>query len=142
MNQRPIVFLVLALACIAIAFIINFIPVQWQGNPSNYISIKEVKAIHVIREGKSYTLDAKQQKQVINILNRAVPTGAGYLSTVREPVGFSQLVIHRFDASDIDIKPIAYVDQNLDFFAPQWYKEGNLTEMSNGKLKKILESAK
>ena len=135
MNQRPIVFLSLALVCIAIAFILNLMPSDWGGSNDKYINRKEVRGIDLIRDGKTYTLNLEQETKVVDILNDAIPAGAGYLSTAKVEPDFTKLVIHRFNLSDIEIQPVAYVDENLDFSAPEWYKEGTLTEVSNGKLK-------
>lgn len=110
------------------------------GEPPNqaYLKYNDVRGMAVSRNQLLYTLNFQQQNSIIEILNKAIPIDE-IKSGQRQPPNIQEMVVYQFQgAPDITLTPIAYVDQNLVFSAPQWQHNGYLMELSEGDLQKLL----
>ncbi len=110
------------------------------GEPSNqvYLKYNDVRGMAVSRNQLLYTLNFQQQNSVIDILNKALPIDE-IKSGQRQQPNIQQMIIYQFQGKpDIVLTPIAYVDRNLIFSAPQWQHNGYLMELSEGDLQTLL----
>lgn len=106
-----------------------------------YLKHNHVRGMAVKANQLLYTLNFKQQNQVIDILNRSVRV-VGVKPGKRQKPDIENIVIYQFDGKpDLIVNPIAYVDKNLVFSVPEWEKEGYLMELSEGSLHNLLSSS-
>lgn len=125
--------------------------------PSRYISPNDVRGIAVEHYHKLYTLNFAQQNELINILNHAIPVGKELVDSrkvnIPHPPEIDKIIIYRFNASDIEIVPVAYVSKttsvmknpeadktSLVFSVPEWNPNGFLEESTSDELNKLLFS--
>jgi len=107
-------------------------------DPQTYLKYNDVRGMAVGHNQLLYTLNFKQQNTVVDILNRAVRV-VGVKPGKRQKPNIDQIIVYQFDNKpDITITPIAYVDSNLVFTAPEWNGDGYLMEISNGSLQQLL----
>jgi hypothetical protein len=121
-------------------FALNIIPYLTQNSLSTYIRQDAVLGMAIQHDGLLYTLNFDQQKEVIDILNRALPVDKYRSEPSDRPLDFEKIVIYRFDGSQIDIKPLAWVRDNLVFSAPDW-SIPPLKEVSKARLFEILQNS-
>ncbi|KIC72792.1 MULTISPECIES: hypothetical protein [Candidatus Protochlamydia] len=140
MTNKTLVYLTfLVLIGMAILFALNMTSLL-SGQPDNqtYLKYNQVRGIAVSHNKKLYTLNFKQQNDLIEILNRAVRV-VGVKPGKRQRPNIDQIIIYQFkDQPDIVITPIAYVDNNLVFSAPSWNKDTYLMEISDGRLLQLI----
>lgn len=140
MNNRTVLFMTLAvLAGMAILFAINLQGILGGKAPSQpYLQYNDVRGIAVKHDGKLYTLNFDQQKQLIEMLNQSDKVerlGEGS----REAVNFEEIIIYRFESKpDWVVTPITYINNNLFYSMPEWNSKGYLMDVSEGKLKKLI----
>jgi len=143
MNYRTLVVLTtLVILGIALLFAINFANLLRGEVPNQtYLRYNQVRGIAVSREQLLYTLNFQQQKQVIDSLNTAVAI-TDIRQVKRDPPDFEKIVIYQFEGEpDIIIKPLAYVDGDLIFSAPQWQPPKDyLMELSAWNLRNLLST--
>ncbi|MBS4163969.1 Uncharacterized protein PRO82_001278 [Candidatus Protochlamydia amoebophila] len=140
MTNKTLVYLTfLVLIGMAILFALNMTSLL-SGQPDNqtYLKYNQVKGIAVSHNKKLYTLNFKQQNDLIEILNRAVRV-VGVKPGKRQRPNIDQIIIYQFkDQPDIVITPIAYVDNNLVFSVPSWNKDTYLMDISDGRLLQLI----
>lgn len=106
--------------------------------PETYLKYNEVRGMEVGYQGLMYTLNFKQQNEIIEILNRSVKI-VGLKPGKREKPSIQKIIVYQFDNQpNLEILPIAYIDKNLVFSVPQWSPDGYLMEMSDGYLHQLL----
>jgi hypothetical protein len=108
-----------------------------QFSSQTYLKHNDVRGIAVKHHDLLYTLNFRQQNDVIDFFNRSVqiremPTGN------RIEIPIQQIIIYLFNATDVVLTPIAYLDNNLLYSAPQWNADGYLLDLSDGALKDLL----
>ncbi len=136
MPKRSLFFLLLGLGCIGLAMLLNLVAVLWPKNPSTFISAENVRGMAIEHHGLLYTLNYEQQNQTLDILNLAKPFHEE--SIPRQDLDFEKIVIYRFHGDDIEIKPIAWLNQELAFSSPSWNGGTVLQEKSSGLLQTLL----
>ena len=138
-NRTLISFTALVILGMAILLGLNMNQIlTGQPESQTYLNYNEVRGMAISHHQLLYTLNFTQQNKVIGLLNKAVRI-AELKATERQPPDFDHLVIYQFNHKpDLIIKPIAYVDQNLIFSVPEWYKDGYLMELSEGDLQQLL----
>jgi hypothetical protein len=140
MTNKTLVYLTfLVLIGIGILFALNMTSLlTGQPDNQNYLQYNKVRGIAVSHNKLLYTLNFKQQKDVIDILNRAVRV-VGVKPGKRQKPNIDKIIIYQFkEKSDVTITPIAYVNKNLVFSAPGWDEETYLMEISDGRLFQLL----
>jgi hypothetical protein len=140
MTNRTLLYLtLLVIFGMAILFAINMTSIlTGQPESQTYLQYNNVRGMAVAHNQLLYTLNFKQQNQVIDILNRAVRV-VGVKPGKRQKPTIEKIVVYQFDNKpDLIINPIAYVDQNLVFSIPQLEKDNYLMELSEGDLQQLL----
>jgi hypothetical protein len=138
-NRTLVVLTVLVIAGMLVLFGLNVTNIL-TGQPPNqkYLKYNDIQGMAIGRNRVLYTLNFQQQNQVIEILNSAVPI-TEIKSGKRNPPNIDKLVIYPLQGKpEIVLTPIAYVDNNLIFSAPDWVAHGYLMELSDGDLKNLL----
>lgn len=110
------------------------------GHPPNqtYLQYNNVRGMAASHNQMLYTLNFQQQNKIIDILNSAVPI-VDIEPGDRQPPNIEKLIVYQFEGKpDIILKPIAYIDQDLIFSAPEWNPNGYMMELSEGDLHKLL----
>lgn len=134
---------ILIITCILASFVIlalNIIPTITNQSVSTYINLYDISGMAVRHEGRLFTLNFDQQKNAIDILNRAIPMGKAEAQEHDPKLEINEIVIYKFQGEPIIIKPIAWVDNSLYFQAPAW-SSTNLMEVSKGQLHEILNTS-
>lgn len=138
-NRTLVVFTVLMIVGMLVLFGLNVSDIL-TGQPPNqtYLKYNDVQGIAVSNNQLLYTLNFQEQNQVIEILNAAVPINE-IKAGKRMPANIEKIVIYPFTGkTEIVLTPIAYVDNNLIFVAPDWVPHGYLMELSDGTLKNLI----
>lgn len=103
-----------------------------------YIEYNKVRGIAVEHKEKLYTLNFKQQNDLIYILNNSIHV-LGVKPDKREKPQISKIIVYQFEGKpDLLITPVAYINQNLVYSAPSWSADGYLMEVSEGELQRLL----
>lgn len=120
--------------------------------PSRYISPNAVRGIAVEHNKLLYTLNFAQQGEMIDLFNRSIPVSPQEVQPQKtdQPLEVTRIIIYRFNAPDIEIRPIAYVNKttsltkpettatNLVFEVPEWNPKGFLEEAVPDEFHKLL----
>lgn len=140
MNQRILYWLTaLVIVGMLILLSINLTSIL-KGEPDNqtYLKFNNVRGMAVGYQKLLYTLNFKQQNAVINILNRAVQI-VNFKQEESQKPDIDKIIVYQFAGQpEITIQPIAYVNQNLVFSAPDWEPNQYFMELSSGNLKQLL----
>ena len=142
MKNRTLVFLTsfVILGMLALLALNMKSILMGQALNQTYLKYNHVRGMAVKANQLLYTLNFKQQNQVIDILNRSVRV-VGVKPGKRQRPEIENIVIYQFDGKpDLVINPIAYVDKNLVFTVPEWEQEGYLMELSGGNLQNLLST--
>jgi hypothetical protein len=138
MNNRSLIYMTgIVIVGVAILLGINlFYTFRGTLTEEVYLGYNSIRGSAIEHQGKLYTLNFDQQKALIEAINRSVriadlPKGG------KKP-DFTKIVIYRFNAPDVMITPIAFVDGNLVYSAPQLIAPDYLMELSRGQLEKLL----
>lgn len=140
MSPRTITALiVLFFVATGVLFFLNFMEIYAVKADEKYIAFNDIRGMAIFHSDKPYTLNFEQQTESVRYLNEAKTVDKMEISPNTSPLNISRIVIYRFGKQmDIDITPIAYLNDELVFSAPLWEKEKYLKENSRGKLKKLL----
>lgn len=124
--------------------------------PPKYISPNDVRGIAVEHNKLLYTLNFEQQHALIDIFNRAIPVTKADVEprkiALKDPPQIQKIIIYRFNAPDIEITPVAYVDKsssimknddhmehgNMVYSAPLWNPNGFLEEAASDEMHQLL----
>ncbi len=123
--------------------------------PAKYISPNDVRGMAVEHDHVLYTLNFAQQNTLIDIFNRTIPVSPEVVetrkTTMKQSSGVQKIIIYRFNAPDIEIRPVAYVkksssamtqtDQghgNIVFSVPEWNRDGLLEEAASDETHNLL----
>ncbi|WP_068468089.1 hypothetical protein [Candidatus Protochlamydia phocaeensis] len=140
MTNRTLIYLtILVLVSMGVLFTLNMTAIL-TGKPEEetYLKYNQVRGMAVGHHKLLYTLNFKQQNDVIDILNRSVRV-MGVKPGKRQKPNIEKIVIYQFnDQPELVLTPIAYIDGNLVFSVPQWNSDGYLMEVSNGRLQQLL----
>ncbi len=138
MNIRALLYLAITSSLLTLMFLgISTTATSSSVSNTLYLDYNHVRG-SAIEHGLNYTLNFEQQNALITYLNEA---DAFSLQISEAPPPFTKLYIYRFNAPDIVITPLAYLDNNLLFSSPEWNNGAPLLEKSQGKLKFLLENA-
>lgn len=139
MNNRTLIYMTgVVIVCVAILIGINlFYTFQGTFPKDVLLDYNSIRGSAIEHGGKLYTLNFEQQKALIEAINAS--TRIAELPTGGKKPSFTKIVVYRFDdAPDVVITPIAFVDGNLVYSAPQLITPDYLMELSRGQLEKIL----
>jgi hypothetical protein len=120
--------------------ILPFLQMQQQPINEKYLSYNGVRGMAIAHRQKLYTLNFDQQNEMIGFLNASIPTAKTALGSNNQKPDFDKIVIYRFNASDIELVPVAYQDGSLIFSAPEWNPDGYMKD-EKGAIKSLSESA-
>lgn len=124
---------------------------------AKYISSSEVRGMAVQHNQLLYTLNFEQQNTVVDIFNRAIPVSKevaeGRMKSLKDNPEIQKIIIYRFNAPDIEVKPIGLVyktlsqgapdsieNQSLVFSVPEWNPNGLMEEVASDKLWQFLSN--
>jgi hypothetical protein len=143
MSSRSIFYMTFAvLAGFAVILAMNVAKAFKEFAP-RYLSPNDVRGMAIEHNNLLYTLNFEQQNAVLQILNQSVPIGPQISPKEESPLkpAFERLVIYRFQAPDIEIRPVAYArivtafggegptqQDLLVFSAPIWNRTGLMQE--------------
>lgn len=130
-----------ALLAALLLLAINLVPVFSMPAKQTYISLNNVRGSAVIYQQKPFTLNFRQQNELIDILNRAVFVKKSDYLNSKKDFNFDKIVIYPFIGDAIEIQPIDYSESNLIFSAPAWNQEFYMMELSAGSLQEIINSS-
>ncbi|MDB2613664.1 hypothetical protein N9Y92_00720 [Chlamydiales bacterium] len=119
---------------------LNVIPLVWDANPPTFIRHDMIRDMAIKHNDILFTLNFDQSKRITDIFNRAITVHKVQPTTEDAPLDFEEIVIYRFNNPAIVITPIAWVDKNLVFKAPEW-SDGYLMETSKDELYEILSNS-
>lgn len=142
MSNRTLIYLTgLVIVGMMVLLAINMGSIlTGQPKTEGYLRYNHVRGVAISHNQILYTLNFNQQNRVVEILNRAVKV-AGVKPSNGEKPDFDKLIIYQFDQkADLQITPIAYVDNNLVFSVPEWESGGYLMELSAGDLRRLLST--
>src|SRR5271157_3993529 len=121
MNNRTLVYSTsLVILGMLILLGLNMTAIM-SGKPENekFLRYNHVRGMAVNHNQVLYTLNFTQQNKVIDILNRSVRV-VGVKPGKREKPAIDQIIVYQFNGKpDLIINPVAYVDKNLVFSAPE-----------------------
>lgn len=100
-----------------------------------YVAFNDVQGSAIEHAGKLYTLNFEQQNALIDLLNHAIPASA---QTINQRPQFENIVIYRFNDSDIILTPVGYADGALLFAAPTLADDQLLVDSSHGGMQQLL----
>jgi len=103
-----------------------------------YLKYNHVRGMAVEYNNLLYTLNFNQQNDIVEMLNHSVRV-VGVKPDKRKKPEISKIIIYQFeDKPDIIITPIAYINENLVYSAPDWNEDNYLMEINQGRLQKLL----
>jgi len=103
-----------------------------------YLKYNHVRGMAVEYNDLLYTLNFKQQNDLVSLLNHSVRV-VGVKPDKRKKPEISKIIIYQFeDKPDIVITPVAYVNKNLVYSAPDWNEDNYLMEINDGRVQKLL----
>lgn len=138
MRERSFYYAAAALfSLLGVLVLINFYIAQSQNEQVyKFLSPYELRGMSVEQENISYTLNFKQQNQVLEILNNG--TYMEKALVFQDNKSFDGVTLYLFDGKpNIHLKTIGEMDDNVIFQKDSGY----LFEHSDGKLEEILEEA-
>jgi hypothetical protein len=91
----------------------------------------------IVHNRKEYTLNFAQQNAILGYLNSALPPSVS-TETSHGPLNFEKIIIFTFHPPNIEIIPIAYVQNELLFKSSEWNSGSPLLDASHGQLKSII----
>ncbi len=109
-----------------------------------FLNYNTVEGIAISRNQLMYSLNFKQQKQFIDILNleTAVQGGANPIeeipSTDHSAINFDAITIYLFNSKPIVLTPLNFIENQFVFETNGWIPYRYLMEKSGGKLKTLL----
>jgi hypothetical protein len=112
------------------------------GKPENqsYIRYNEVRGSAVAYNQKLFTLNFQQQNELISMLNHSVKVLESKPGNQEKPL-IEKIVIYQFENKpDLIIEPLTYLNGNLVYAAPLWSKNEYFMELSEGALKKLINT--
>lgn len=125
--------------CMTVLFVLNFTGFFHSAASQRYIAPVEVRGVAVEHDDKLYTLNFDQQNSVITLFNQSVRVGSEGIAEGDLPdLGYEKIHIYRFGKSNIVITPLALVNRQLLFRAPEWNPDGLLRETGPGELNSLL----
>lgn len=139
MSNRILTLLTICvLIGIGLLLAINYMNVFTSNAPDRYLSQGDVRGAAVQHKGKLYTLNFQQQNALIDYINRSLETNRTVPPEGNPNIDFDKIIVYRFNAGDIDIKPVDYVQSNLVFLAPVLHKDVVFLDTSAGSMKTML----
>ena len=140
MNSRTNTFLLtVVIVCIGIIFVLNFFGLYWDTGPKRFLTPTDVRGMAVEHNGKLFTLNFDQQNHVVAVLNQAVKVGSEkYFEAEDVDFGYERLLIYRFEEPDLEMTPLAFINQQLLFRLPEWNPNGLIRETGPGELDYLL----
>ncbi len=138
-NRIAFTIALLFLAGVAALFAMNLSTILAATDTSEkYLKPNHVKGMAVEYNNLLYTLDFKQQNDLVELLNHSVRV-VGVKPNKRKKPKISKIIIYQFeDKPDIIITPVAYINKNLVYSAPDWNQDNYLMEINDGRVKKLL----
>lgn len=156
MGNRLTILMTIAVLCSFAVILLMNVAALFGYIPSKYISQNDVRGIAIEHNHLLYTLNFDQQKALVDIFNRAVPVTKDSIearkTTLPNAPDIQKIVIYRFDAPDIEITPVAYVNKttsvqssnhthaSLVFSAPLWNAKGYLEEAASDEFHQLLSN--
>lgn len=140
-NTTLVAMTSLVIVAIGTLLAINFIPKASLEVTEKGLPPLEVRGMAVVHKGIPFTLNFEQQQLAANALLKADKVEKSKYPEIKRPLNFDKIIIYRFNASDLEIFPIQFEENNLVFSAPQLNKNYYYLELSGGALKNMIQSS-
>jgi len=146
-STNNIVLLTIALAALLVLLGVNYVgQTGSSGSNSGVIGSltldpKEVRGVAVEKEGKIFTLNLKQQTEVLGYINSLLPVDKKDYVNAQQKFNFSRLIVYRFDKPDAILIPIALQNKGIVFDVPLLNSSSYMFDPSGGKMQALLEKA-
>jgi len=131
---------ILAIVGILALFASHFIPMVWTGPKQKFVESNDVNGIDVSQRTLLWTLNFKQQNEVLNRINQSMMIKKSDFEPTQDKFPFDSITIHRFKDKDIILKPIGKKNKNIVFSVPQLNNDSYLQDVSEGALQSFLET--
>lgn len=144
-NLTTISILTVALGAVLILGGLNYLskgnvePAQPNSN-SLALGKGEIKGVSIEKNGKSFTLNEKQQTQFLDFLNKMRPVDKKDY-TPQGNFDFTRISIQRFDKPDVNLLPVAIESKNLVFNIPILSSGSYMLDLSGGELNTLIQKA-
>lgn len=120
---------------------LNVIPYLTFSPSEKYLSYNDVRGMAIEHNRKLYTLNFKQQNELVGIFNNAQPIDKSAVASNNQKPDFTKIFIYRFNQPDIEITPSAYQNGHLIFSASDWNPNGYLIDASKDSVKALTDQA-
>lgn len=141
MNERTLFYLIgIGATGLLLLMGLNFQSVMTHAPAPKFISQNEVRGMAVVHEGKEYTLNFDQQTRAVNLINQSIRIRKATIAQENLLNNPYSVTLYRFDAPDINIRPLALIDRQLIFEVKEWNPEGAIRETGPGELHKLFTS--
>lgn len=140
MNNNTIIGMTaLVVIGILVLMVLHILPISSDNN-QKMLRNGETRGMAVVHDGLPFTLNFEQQQTAIDALNSSVYVKKeGY--PAKDTLNIQKIVVYRFNAPDLELTPIQFVEDNLVYDAPALNSEYYFLELSGGDLKKMLTNA-
>lgn len=144
-NVTSISILTVALAAILLLGGLNYLskgsiePTQPNAN-SLALGKGEIKGVSIEKDGKTFTLNEKQQAAFLDFLNKMRPVDKKDY-TPQNNFNFTKLTIYRFDKPDVNLLPIAIESKNIVFNIPILSSGSYMLDLSGGEFYDLIQKA-
>lgn len=148
MNNRFIFFMTFAVIIGIVVILAMNIASAFGIHQFKYLSPNDVRGMAIEHNGLLYTLNFDQQNSLLDLLNQATPINSkgAQLETSSTKPNFEKIVIYRFNAPDIEIRPITYSatqshpskEEALVFSAPAITPHGLMQEAVPNGFKQLI----
>ena len=138
LKNSTIALLALFLLAIGVIFFQNasrFLTGVSFTSPMSEFNANDISGSQLVYKGTPYTLSLKQQMEVLDVINQAVPFEGRFQAD--KNVGFDKITFFSFGKNNINLIPIIYIKNKLVFQIPGTQNE-YLIEESEGKLRNLI----
>lgn len=137
-NRTLVISTSILVASLLLLLGLNLSSILQKSSPTaTYLQYDQIRGMDIKYRDSFYTLNFKQQNDIVDIFNQAVRV-VGLKPNKRQKPDIEKIVIYRFGLPDLIVTPVAYVENNLVYSTPEWNEESYLMEMSDGYLRQII----
>ena len=136
-NSTFLYLITLVVFCIIVLLLINSLSMFHGPTLEKFILPNDVRGMAIVHNRKEYTLNFAQQNAILGYLNSAMPPSVS-TETNQSTLNLEKIIIYTFRPPNIEIIPIAYVQNELLFKTSEWNSGSPLLDPSRGQLKTII----
>lgn len=103
-----------------------------------FLSRNQVRGIEVVHKEKPFTLNFEQQNAFIDYINSTELVNKSMAAAIQTPADIEKIIIYLFDAPEITLTTVGYLNSNLLLSVPKWNPEMLLLDRSQGSFKTLI----